>query len=122
MRISARIGIRVFPYQMGGERLAIKRLDLDLGCAVHDMTVGNDETIGGKDKPRATSALNRRRRPALLFDINFYYRPAHALGYRGDRPGVVVEQVVVICAGMNHRMLRKAGRRKQFYGLWHSEF
>ena len=76
----AEIGMRIGPDQLRGKNSRIVQRYLQLPCAVHDVTIREDETIA-RDDETGTAA-----RPAIATnDSNVSHTRRDAIHHRGDR-------------------------------------
>ena len=88
-RITARSVSGSSPTSSAGKRSPLGGDD-ELRGAMHDMTVGEKESIRSKDKTRAGAAA-----PALLPHLNVNHRGPDALHRADDRPRVSIEPAKV---------------------------
>src|SRR5438270_6603174 len=95
-------------------------------CVVHYMAIGQDETIGREDKPRATAAAvaetpappaSARRSLARFY---FHHCRTHAIGHAGNRARVGVEQVVIFMT-RNWILRRRGNLRLAGTGIYKSQ-
>src|ERR1043165_1628261 len=86
--------------------LPVRETHIESRCAVYDVAVRQDETVGREDEPRPVAVrLALAPPPAhLMRNLNVYDRRADALGHTDDRTRISIEQLVVRCVGRKLRL------------------
>ena len=88
------VGVGIVADQVRVEARAVGDAHLDGARAVHDVAVGEDESVGGEHEPRAAAAARRFAfgRARALSDLDVNDGGADPLGGRDHRGGIGVEQ------------------------------
>src|SRR5205814_4335126 len=74
---------------------SVERLHQKLGAAVSYMTVGDNESVRGKDKSRSTSRWPQLSSPVAPEDFNLHHRAAGPRRYAGYHPRVGVQRLIL---------------------------
>ena len=90
------VAVAVLADEVGRALAAVGQRHVDSRRAIHDVAVGQDESVGREHEPRAAAGLGTRsfRRPGRA-DVDADDGRGHALDGVDHRPGVGVEEFVV---------------------------